>query len=85
MVNSLAVNKSKRVSHSTKNLLKPKLIEKDINDELYYHGFMSRAEAETMLRNLGDFFVRRIHENKINVKRFFSNLKYFFSDLCSFS
>lgn len=50
----------------------------DINDELYYHGFMSRAEAETMFKNFGDFLVRRIHENKTNVKRFYSNLKFFF-------
>ncbi|KAI1720426.1 protein tyrosine kinase domain-containing protein [Ditylenchus destructor] len=39
-----------------------KAYEKDIQDELYYHGFMTRAEADTFLKKNGQFLVRRIEE-----------------------
>ncbi|KAI1708951.1 protein tyrosine kinase domain-containing protein [Ditylenchus destructor] len=40
-----------------------KAYEKDIQDELYYHGFMTRAEADTFLKKNGQFLVRRIEES----------------------
>uniref|UniRef100_A0A915E8T8 Tyrosine-protein kinase n=1 Tax=Ditylenchus dipsaci TaxID=166011 RepID=A0A915E8T8_9BILA len=37
-------------------------LEKNIQDELYYHGFMSKLEAEVLLKKHGHFLVRRIQE-----------------------
>lgn len=52
-------------SGSSKSIYEP-----EIQDEAFYHGFMSRVEADICLKHHGQFLVRRIEENNEGVSLF---------------
>lgn len=63
---SLRYNQSIFNSNSSKSIYEPA-----IQDEAFYHGYLSQPHANIFLKHHGQFLVRKINENKNSVSCFF--------------